>query len=126
MQRETVQVVGPDDRSSAGPQTPGMRREEAFADEGSWVGLVGTEPGQVSGWHHHGEYETFFFCVSGRVRLEHGPGGQETAEAGAGDFGRIPKGVIHRESNPGEEDSVVAVFRMGSGLPVVNVEGPDA
>lgn len=61
MQRATVQVVGPGDRSSEGLQTPGMRREEAFADEASWVGLVRAEPGQVSGWHHHGDYETFFY-----------------------------------------------------------------
>jgi uncharacterized RmlC-like cupin family protein len=102
MQRATVQVVGPGDRSSEGPQTPGMHRDEAFADEGSWVGLVRAGPGQVSGWHHHGEYETFFYCVSGRVRLEHGRGGLESAEARAGDFARIPKGVVHRESNPEE------------------------
>jgi uncharacterized RmlC-like cupin family protein len=124
MQPAVVHVVGPDGRSSEGPQTPGMRREAAFAEEGSWVGYVRTEPGQVSGWHHHGEYETFFYCISGRVRLEHGPGGRETAEAGSGDFARIPKGVIHRESNPGDEDSVAVVFRLGSGVPVVNVEGP--
>lgn len=126
MQRETVQVVGPDDRSWAGPQTPGMRREEAFADKGSWVGLVRSEPGQVSGWHHHAEYETFFYCISGRLRLEHGSGSGEAAEAGPGDFARIPKGVVYRESNPGEEASVVAVFRTGTGVSVVNVEGPDA
>jgi uncharacterized RmlC-like cupin family protein len=126
MQRATVQVVGPGDRSSEGPQTPGMHRDEAFADEGSWVGLVRAGPGQVSGWHHHGEYETFFYCVSGRVRLEHGRGGLESAEARAGDFARIPKGVVHRESNPEDEESVAVVFRLGSGVPVVNVEGPDA
>ncbi len=125
MQRETVQVVGPSDRSSDGPQTPGMLREQAFAEEGSWVGFVRTEPGMVSGWHHHGEYETFFYCISGRVRVEHGSGGREATEAGPGDFGRIPKGTVHRESNPGEDESVAIVFRIGTGVPVVNVDRSD-
>ncbi|MGH2674647.1 MAG: nuclear transport factor 2 family protein [Actinomycetota bacterium] len=110
-----MRVLGPGDRSTAGSQTPGMVREEAFADERSWVGLARTEPGQVSGWHHHGEYETFFYCVSGRVRVEHGSGGRDVMEAGAGDFARIPRGIVHRESNPGSEESVVVVFRVGNG-----------
>ncbi len=125
MDRTTVQVVSPD-RRVEGPQTPRMRREQAFAGDGSWVGLVRSEPRQVSGWHHHGDHETFFYCLSGRVRLEFGPGGQDVAEATAGDFARIPKGVVHRESNPGEEEQVVAVFRMGTGDQVINVDGPDA
>ena len=125
MREETVQVVGPDDRSSEGAQTPGLRREQAFADQRTWVGLVRTEPGQVSGWHHHGGHETFAYCISGRIRVEHGSGGRDVEEAGAGDFVRIPKGVVHRESNPGDDDLVVAVFRTGSGELVINVEGPD-
>jgi uncharacterized RmlC-like cupin family protein len=103
-----------------------MRREEAFAEEGSWVGVARTEPGLISGWHHHGELDTFFYCVSGRVRIEHGPGGTEAVEAGPGDFGRIPPGTVHRESNPADQQSVAVVFRVGSGVPVFNVDGPDA
>ncbi len=45
-------------------------------------------------------------------------------ETTAGDFTLIPKGVVHRESNPGIEEQVVAVFRVGSGILVVNVDGP--
>jgi uncharacterized RmlC-like cupin family protein len=125
VRQRTVEVARAADRAPEGSPTPGMVREEAFAPEGSWVGLVRTEPGQVSGWHHHGEHETFFYCVSGRIRLEYGSGGRESVEAGAGDFGRIPRGVVHRESNPGDEDVVAAVFRTGTGEPVINVEGPD-
>lgn len=48
MREETVQVVGPDGRSSEGAQTPGLRREQAFADQTTWVGLVRAEPGQTA------------------------------------------------------------------------------
>jgi uncharacterized RmlC-like cupin family protein len=85
-----------------------------------------TEPGQISGWHHHGEFDTFFYCIAGRVRIEHGPGGAEVDEAEPGDFGRIPRGVVHRESNPADEGGIAVVFRVGSGVPVINVDGPDA
>ena len=80
----------------------------------------------MSGWHHHGDFETFFYCIAGRVRVEHGPGGTQSVEAGPDDFGRIAKGVVHRESNPADEESVAVVFRVGGGVPVVNVAGPDA
>ena len=122
----TVQVVSGDQRRAEASPTPGMRREQAFADEGTWVGVARTEPSKVSGWHHHGKFDTFFYCISGRVRVEHGSGGREAVEAGPGDFGRIPREVVHRESNPADEESVAVVFRVGNGVPVVNVEGPDA
>jgi gentisate 1,2-dioxygenase len=32
-----------------------MRREQAIASDGMWAGLTYTEPGMVSGWHHHRE-----------------------------------------------------------------------
>ena len=124
--KDSVNVVRPEDRSTEASPTPGLVREQAFADRGSWVGLARAEPGQVSGWHHHGDFDTFFYCIAGRVRVEHGPGGTQAVEAGPGDFGRIPRGVVHRESNPADEDSVAVVCRIGTGVPVVNVEGPDA
>ena len=122
----TVQVVSGDQRRAEALPTPGIRREQAFADEGTWVGVARTEPGKVSGWHHHGEFDTFFYCISGRVRVEHGSGGREAVEAGPGDFGRIPREVVHRASNPADQECVAVVFRVGSGDQVVNVEGPDA
>lgn len=125
MTEKTVAVVRAEDRSAEVSPTPGMRREQAFQDERCWVGLATTEPGQVSGWHHHGEFDTFFYCISGRVRVEHGPRGTEAVEAGPGDFGRIPRGIVHRESNPAGEETVAVVFRMGTVVPVVNVEGPE-
>src|SRR5919106_2757876 len=100
----TVQVVSGDQRRAEALPTPGIRREQAFADEGTWVGVARTEPGKVSGWHHHGEFDTFFYCISGRVRVEHGSGGREAVEAGPRGFRRIPpEGGYHEVNPPGPE-----------------------
>ena len=120
-----VRLVPPEGRTP-GEATPGMVREEAIATPGLWAGLVRTAAGEVSGWHHHADYETSIYVVSGRLRMESGPGGAETLEAGAGDFLYVPPGAVHREANPGGEESRLIVVRAGSGPAVVNVDGPAA
>lgn len=107
-----------------GDPTPGMTRHVALHTEDMWSGTVDTEAGAVSAWHHHGEHDTTIYVVSGRMRLESGPGGEAVAEAGPGDFLRVPAGAIHRESNPGGETSHAVVVRCGQGTPTTNVEGP--
>jgi uncharacterized RmlC-like cupin family protein len=105
--------------------SPGMVRERAFETPGMWVGLVHTQPGAVSGWHHHGEHETSLYVVAGAMRLEFGPGGRAAVEAGPGDFLHVPAHAVHRESNPGPDVSTAVVNRAGTGAPTVNVAGPD-
>ena len=78
----------------------------------------------VSGWHHHGDYDTSIYVVRGSVRMESGPGGSQVVDAGPGDFLYVPKGAIHREGNPGSEESHLVVVRAGRGPTVVNVDGP--
>jgi uncharacterized RmlC-like cupin family protein len=102
-----------------------MTREEAFATDRTWAGLVRTDPGMRSGWHHHGDYETAIYVVSGAFRMEFGPGGAEVIEAGPGDFLYVARGSIHREGNPAEEEGTAVVMRSGSGEPVFNVDGPE-
>ena len=104
--------------------TPGMTRRLATHAEGMWSGTVDTEPGAVSGWHHHGEYETTLYVVSGRLRLESGPGGARVVEAGPGDFLRVPAGAVHRESNPSSEPARAVIVRCGTGDPTYNTDGP--
>src|SRR6476661_1043966 len=104
--------------------TPGMARRLATHAAGMWSGTVDTVPHATSGWHHHGDYETTLYVVSGRMRLESGPGGSVVAEAGPGDFLRVPAGAVHRESNPGDGTSRAVIVRCGSGTPTVNVDGP--
>jgi uncharacterized RmlC-like cupin family protein len=121
---DEVTCVHPADRRTADP-TPGKVREQAIAVDGLWSGFVRTEPGVTSGWHHHGEHDTSTYVVEGTVRIEFGPGGARTADAGAGDFVHIPKYAVHRESNLGSTASHEVVTRSGTGPLTVNVDEPD-
>jgi uncharacterized RmlC-like cupin family protein len=101
-----------------------MDRQEAFATDGTWSGFVRTEPRMVSGWHHHGEYETVIYVLTGALKMEFGPNGSNTVEAGPGDFVYVPKGAVHRESNPSAEPADVIVVRAGAGGSTFNVDSP--
>jgi uncharacterized RmlC-like cupin family protein len=120
---DQVRVVRPGERR-AGPVTAGMVREEALATGGMWSGTARTEPGMVSGWHHHGEHETTIYVLSGALRLEFGPGGADAVQAGPGDFVHVPAGVVHREGNPSGEPADLVLVRAGWGASTVNVDGP--
>ena len=121
--RDEVLRIGPGDRRVADP-TPGKVREQAIDVDGLWSGLVRTEPGVTSGWHHHGEHDTSVYVVEGTVRIEFGPGGGKAADAAAGDFVFIPRGVVHREGNVGSTASQEIVTRSGTGPLTINVDGP--
>jgi uncharacterized RmlC-like cupin family protein len=101
-----------------------MHRQQAFAAPGLWAGVVTTEAGAISGWHHHGDHETSLYVVAGRLRLEFGAGGAELIDAGPGDFVHVPAGAVHRESNPDDEPSTAVIARAGEGPPTINVDGP--
>jgi uncharacterized RmlC-like cupin family protein len=121
---EPIRVIGQDALVDADP-TSGMRRLRAIEAPGLWSGLVHTEPGATSGWHHHGEHETSLYVVSGAMRLEFGPGGQSVVDAGPGQFVHVPAHVVHRESNPTGQPSMAIIARAGAGQPTVNVDAPD-
>jgi uncharacterized RmlC-like cupin family protein len=106
-------------------QTSGMHREEFVSTPESWVGTVRTEPGAASGWHHHGDYDTFIYMISGSMRVEFGADGKEISEAGPGDVVHVPNHIVHREVTPGLEGVVGFIVRVGTGAPVINVDGPD-
>jgi len=118
-----VSLVRAEDRVPDDP-TPGVVRERAIAVEGMWSGHVSTEAGIVSGWHHHGDYETSIYVVEGELRVEYGPDGRQVAHARPGDFVHVGKGVIHREGNPAPDASRLVVTRSGTGPVTVNVDGP--
>ena len=126
MHEARPRAVGPTERRvAAGPGTPGLVREVAFADDDRWVGYVRTEPGVRSGWHHHGETDTYFYVLRGAIELESGPGGRERLRVEAGDFAYVPRRLIHREGTTPDAPAELVLVRIGSGEPVVNVEGPE-
>jgi uncharacterized RmlC-like cupin family protein len=120
---DPVLRIGKSERRVGDP-TPGMHREEAVATDSTWGGFLRTDAGMVSGWHHHGEYESVIYLLTGALRMESGPGGGDVVDAVPGDFLFVPRGAIHRESNPSDVDATAVVVRSGHGEPVVNVEGP--
>jgi uncharacterized RmlC-like cupin family protein len=121
-----IRVIRPDEREvSSADATSGMVREQALADGGVWAGLVRTAPGRPSGWHHHGDFDTYIYVINGTIRFDFGPGGASRVEAGPGDFVHVPKGLVHREVNPAESEGVLIGVRVGEGPPVVNVDGPE-
>jgi uncharacterized RmlC-like cupin family protein len=123
--QEQIVVVTPGERTP-GPPTPGMDRQQAVATDGMWSGLVRTEAGMVSGWHHHGEHESVIYVLTGSLRMEFGPGGADTVVASPGDFLYVPAGAVHRESNPSAEPADIMVVRAGHGESTVNLDGPPA
>jgi uncharacterized RmlC-like cupin family protein len=120
---DKIRVVTQQDLES-GPATGGMVRRTAIGADNVWVGEVRTEAGAMSGWHHHGEHTTYGRILAGHVRCEFGVGGKESVEAGPGDFFMVPPHTVHREGNPGSDEQVLVVVRIGEGPSVVNVDGP--
>jgi uncharacterized RmlC-like cupin family protein len=120
---DPARLIRPEARVE-GDNTPGMTREQAVAVPGMWGGLARTEGGMTSAWHHHGDYDSCIYVLSGALRMESGPGGGVVEEAVAGDFVFVPKGAIHREGNPGDTESQLIVVRSGHGPAVINVDAP--
>jgi uncharacterized RmlC-like cupin family protein len=117
-----IRIIGPDELVEADP-TFGMTRERAFEVPGLWSGRMSTQPGAVSGWHHHDSNESGLYVVRGVVRLEC-EGIEGFLDAGPGSFVHVPAYTVHRESNPSEEASVVLIARAGFGVPTINVDEP--
>ena len=124
MASDTTHLIRAGERRRETTQTPGMEREQSVRTPSMWAGIAKTAGNTYSGWHHHGAYESVIYVLSGRVRLEFGKGGQDVLEAAPGDTLYVAPGEVHREGNPGDEQSEIVVVRGGSGDIVINVEGP--
>src|SRR5687768_17206905 len=126
--RTGIRVIKAGEGSGETTQTAGFVRRELVAQaaegerSGVWIGTVRQPVGSVSGWHHHGEYDTYIVVQEGRARLEFGRGGAESCEAEAEDVFSVPRGVVHREVNTGDGENAALVVRVGMGEPVFNVE----
>lgn len=124
MDEPRASVVRVSDAPIAGGVTPGMERREIASDDRIWVGWVRTEPGVASGWHTHGERDTYVYLIEGALRIEFGAGGRESIDARAGDVVVNPARMVHREITAPEGPVEAFVVRVGSGPPTINVEGP--
>ena len=125
-QAQDAERIGPDELVEIeGP--PEIHRRQAFAKPGLWAGLTTTEPGLVSGWHHHGGHDTIVYVISGHVAIEFGGGwspgrpGRRRRLPGDPERPRPPRGT------PGQEPSRSVVIRAGGdGPPTIEVDGPSS
>ena len=114
------------DALSETPSTPGISRDLAFTGEGFLIVRARSDPGTVSGWHHHGDHDVYGYVVSGSVRFENGPGGKNVVSLKTGDFFHVSPQTVHREINPSSiEGNEVTLFLRGTGLLAANVDSPD-
>jgi quercetin dioxygenase-like cupin family protein len=114
------------DTLQEGPAAPGIRRYLAFEGEGYLVLRSRADPGAISAWHHHGDYDVYGFILSGSERFEYGPMGKDATVVGAGDFFHVPPQTIHRDVNPSPDEGQEALlFSRGTGPVVVNMDGPE-
>jgi uncharacterized RmlC-like cupin family protein len=119
---ERIEVVR---KLTPGVKTPGILREKAFDLASVLFSKSTIAPKNVSAWHHHGARELFGFTLSGRLSLEYGPDGKESADLREGDFFRIPPGLVHRDVNPDHSaEAVIVNILIGKGPALVNVERP--
>src|SRR5688500_8557338 len=101
--KATVRVIKAGNGTEGTTQTAGFLRRELVAQpaeagrSGVWIGTVRTPVGSTSGWHHHGEYDTYILVQEGTARMDFGPGGRESCEAVVGDVIFVPRGAVHRE-----------------------------
>jgi uncharacterized RmlC-like cupin family protein len=124
-ERVIPQLVRQDERRPATGLPVGSRGEEAFADPGAWVGFIDLPPGAASGWHHHGEWDSYACVLRGVLRWEYGANGEKALQVGPGDVGRMPAHVVHRDVSAGDEDLSMILFRAGKGPLTIDVEGPE-
>jgi mannose-6-phosphate isomerase-like protein (cupin superfamily) len=119
----TVLLIGPQDRTVLpGPANAPFRRELCYDDGHAWVGIVTTEPGSASPWHHHGDYDTFAYLLEGEAVVEFGDDGQSLHLSPDESVGIVPKGLPHRELNPGTVPNKFLIVRVGHGPAVIPVE----
>ena len=74
------------DALSETPASPGISRHLAFKAENYRVLRSRSDPGTVSGWHHHGDYDVYGYVASGSARLEGKDGDNNVISLKQGDF----------------------------------------
>lgn len=122
---DAPRLVRATERPSATGLPIGVAGEQAFHDDGAWVGFLDLAPGASSPWHHHGEWVSYAYVTRGVLRWEFGEGGSEAIEVGPGDVGCMPAWMVHRDVSAGDEQLTMVLFRAGEGELTIDVSGPD-
>ncbi len=118
----SILTISPSERTVLpGPPGAPFVREQCVDDGHVWVGIVTTEPGTSSPWHHHGEHTTYAYVLEGEGTIEFGDGESKKITAD-GTLGVVPKGLVHREINTGSTKNKFLIMRVGDGPTVVPVE----
>jgi len=112
--------------TTQGPITPGQNRRKAITADGLWVGECHVTALEApSQWHHHAEFDSVMYMLSGRIRVDFGEHGEKSFEIGKGDYAYFPRRAIHRcQILEGGDDVYYVFVRVGHGESVVNVDGP--
>lgn len=126
IEEKAPSVVRRGDRRPATGLPIGSSGEEAFHDAAAWIGVLELEPGAASGWHHHGEWDSYAYVLDGVLRWEFGVRGDEAIEVAAGDVARMPARLVHRDVSAGEQTLRLVLFRTGHGELTIDVPGPSA
>jgi uncharacterized RmlC-like cupin family protein len=127
MDRSQPIVVSPGQEGSV--SVLGSERSHFHDRDGRWIGWAGwisNDAGDVGGWHHHADNETYVHVIRGSITIEFGPGGAESVVARAGDFFVVPARTIHRELTGPDLDLEAFIVRFGGEPEKVDVEGPDS
>lgn len=117
-------VVRREERRPATGLPVGSAGEEVFHDPSAWVGVLELAPGAASGWHHHGAWASYAYVIEGVLRWEFGGAGVESIEIAAGDVGRMPARLVHRDVSAGSASLKLVLFRTGEGALTIDVDGP--
>lgn len=114
------------DKTVVGPITPGQNRRKAIQAGNLWVGECHVTAKEApSQWHHHAEYDSVMYMLSGRIRVDYGKNGEKSFEIGKGDYAYFPRRAIHRcQILEGGDDVHYVFVRQGEGETVCNVGGP--
>jgi quercetin dioxygenase-like cupin family protein len=118
-----IDVVARSGTASGRPESLGRR--PVFETDDLRIGETRVAPGVTSAWHHHGRRTLYGYVVTGQLVLEFGPGGAESVRPSAGEFFRIPAGLVHRDVNRGTVEAFVVSVSSGGGPVTIDVAGPD-
>lgn len=118
----SLEALKPDALSEA-MASPGITRHMAFKGQDAVILRSQSQPGVVSGWHTHGDYDVYGYVVTGICRLESDQGENATITVGPGGFLHVPPRTTHREINPSKDQANdVILFLRGSGQMVYNLD----